>query len=126
MLYGILKDNDIKKIVKTGEEVFVVNVLVNKLHLLLAHLSLQKLIGKINTVRIEVNADAVAAPVGKRFQYSTFTAAYLHYVDTATKRLGGLYKRQHISACIIYLLIETYFIVFVLFEGQVPANFKRC
>ena len=118
MFDRILQDDQVEETTELFEEVLIVDILIDELYPAGSDFFLHKLIGQVDTQRIQVNTHAIAASLHEGNEHPTLSAANFQDVDAGTKKLCLFYKRKDIGPGVVNLLLEAYPLILVLFKCQ--------
>ena len=92
----------------------IVNILADELHFTFGYFCVEEVVCDIYPDGVKVDTYAVAAFLSKRKEHTAFSATDFQDIDTCGERLCFRDERKDVGAGIIYLLVETRLIIFML------------
>lgn len=110
----IFEDDDIKIIFEPADESLVINILADEIHLACFVFISHQYLGIFYACIGKVYTHALAATVRKGAQHAAFGGTHLQHIDAGAEWLGLFYKRQYVGTRVIHLLVEAYFIVYMV------------
>ena len=92
----------------------IVNILADELHFAFGYFCIEEVVRDIYPDGVQVDTYAVTAFLSKRKEHTAFSATDFQDIDTCGERLCFRDERKDVGAGIIYLLVETRLIIFML------------